>query len=189
MNGRILLLFVMLISPLVAAPQREGVAIQEMRLLCDEFAQKLHNQKVELDLLSEKINNVDDALQSLRHDTNRSTVLSGPISTDRLAQIEKRQEALATDIATLKNHFNASSLQIARLEKELSQDIRSLKSSLQSMLALLKGEAASENLYVVKPGDSLGQIALDHKVSLKQLRELNQLSNDKIFVGQKLQLP
>ena len=44
-------------------------------------------------------------------------------------------------------------------------------------------------LYTVKPGDSLGQIALDLKTDIKTLKQLNNLSSDTIRVGQRLVTP
>lgn len=43
--------------------------------------------------------------------------------------------------------------------------------------------------YVVKAGDTLSAIARTHKTSVNQLKELNSLSSDRIYVGQQLMLP
>jgi cell wall-associated NlpC family hydrolase len=43
--------------------------------------------------------------------------------------------------------------------------------------------------YVVKSGDTLGMIAGRYQLSVKELIELNQLSSDQIYVGQKLKVP
>jgi LysM repeat protein len=49
--------------------------------------------------------------------------------------------------------------------------------------------ATIENVYVVKSGDNLTSIASKHKTTVKQLKSLNNLSTDRINVGQKLKLP
>jgi len=41
-------------------------------------------------------------------------------------------------------------------------------------------------IYIVKSGDTLGQIALDHKISISTLKTRNRLTGDRIYPGQKL---
>jgi len=48
---------------------------------------------------------------------------------------------------------------------------------------------ASGNVYVVKSGDCLSKIAVAHGCKTKDLKAANKLTNDKIFVGQKLAIP
>ncbi|MGD9612605.1 MAG: LysM peptidoglycan-binding domain-containing protein [Kiritimatiellia bacterium] len=56
--------------------------------------------------------------------------------------------------------------------------------------APVKTSVAAENVYVVKPGDSLSKIAAAHGVKTAELKELNNLSDvNKIRIGQKLILP
>ncbi len=47
---------------------------------------------------------------------------------------------------------------------------------------------SSNNIYVVKPGDSIGKIAMEFGVSQKELMSMNNLSSTKIKVGQELRL-
>jgi len=56
------------------------------------------------------------------------------------------------------------------------------------ILYVQAGETGSGFIYTVKKGDTLGEIALRYKVSLKALRKRNRLSNDKIFEGQRLRI-
>jgi len=47
----------------------------------------------------------------------------------------------------------------------------------------------SGDVYVVKPGDTLGKIAKANGVSIKALKAANEMKTDKIQVGKKLKLP
>jgi LysM repeat protein len=49
--------------------------------------------------------------------------------------------------------------------------------------------AAGEQLYKVKSGDTLTKIATDHGVTVRALRTANNLTTDKIVVGQELKIP
>jgi LysM repeat protein len=49
--------------------------------------------------------------------------------------------------------------------------------------------AAGESTYTVKSGDTLTSIAAQYKVTVKALRSANNLTTDKIRVGQKLKIP
>lgn len=46
-----------------------------------------------------------------------------------------------------------------------------------------------QNVYVVKPGDTLTKIARLYKTTVKKLKEINGLDTDMIVVGAKLKLP
>jgi LysM repeat protein len=48
---------------------------------------------------------------------------------------------------------------------------------------------AGEQIYAVKPGDTLTKIAADHHTTINALRKLNKLTTDKIKVGDKLKVP
>ena len=49
--------------------------------------------------------------------------------------------------------------------------------------------ASTAHTYTVKSGDTLIKIAADHKTTVKALRSANNLTTDKIKVGQKLKIP
>lgn len=175
----------------MGAPSRESLPTQEFRLSLEELRYQLNHHKTEIDLFQERILHLEQVLEQLRSNKAMKSAEA------KLASLEKAQEALATDLKTLKSHLleTNSSLascqsKIASLDEQISTDIRSLKQSLQNMLALLqKEDAPKDKSYIVKPGDSLGQIALDHKTDIKTLKKLNNLANDTIFVGQKIFVP
>lgn len=190
-----------------------SIALQEFRSNIDRNQYQLNSQKVDLDLLQEKMQELDKDLSTLKQQIGENTKVDREVTKDKLAALEKRVQSLEktndtiiSDLLQLKNHFNESSNTIVQcknklndLDKQLSQDIKSLKKAIESMVALVPRptkEIASHTPaaspmqhYKVKPGDSLGKIAQDHNVDIKTLKELNNLNNDKIFVGQLIQLP
>ena len=179
-NSRFMIarLFILLLAaPLGAAPT---MATLELKSSVDELAFKLHGQEVELGLLLERLNSLE----------KQKPVLPGE---SRVVALEKSQKAFASDLQTLKQNLESSNKALVECQKKLSEidskltkEIQSLKTSLHSMLAILNDEP--ENFYIVQPGDSLGQIALDQKLTIKKLKELNSLTKDTIIVGQKLRL-
>lgn len=193
MRAYIKTLFVSILlgGSLYGASPQESLAVQELRLALEQMGRKLHSQSVEVTLFQERAFTLENLLNSVKQEIKGS-------STDkalerRTATLEKAHETLILDFKTLKNYINETNASIAqcqaqlsKIDKQISSDIVSLKASMQSMLALLQGEAHS---YTVQAGDSLGKIAQDHKTDIKTLKKLNNFSSDTIFAGQKIILP
>ncbi len=53
----------------------------------------------------------------------------------------------------------------------------------------MSSDSGSDNIVVVKPGDSLAKIAHEHGSTIRLIRTANDLKTDKIKVGQKLKVP
>lgn len=181
MHAKLITIFLLSAPLLWGAPPNNNREIYEVRSAFQELSYRLNSHQTELDLLLERLNTLEGKIP-------RANPSNG-----RLAALESSQKNLADDFKVLKSHLEKtnSSLhkcekQLANLDKQLTTDIASLKNSLKSMIALLQG---GEKLHIVKPGDSLGQIALQHKVSTKTLKEYNNLKSDTIIIGQKIKLP
>lgn len=175
-----------------AAPSHENLAIQELRLGVDQMSYRVNSHQVEIDLIHERMRTLEASFEKLK--AGLTSTKQNQSFEERLSKVEKMQELLLADLKMLKTHQNETSTvmttcqtKITALEKQLTSDIQSLKASLQSMIGLLQGESATST-YTVRPGDSLGQIAHDHKIDMATLKKLNNLSTDMIYPGQKLRV-
>lgn len=201
MSGKTLCALLFASATLMAAPDRK-IALEEIRLEVFDLSHQLKGQKSEIDLLNDQIHTLQSQLEGVKNDNLLAAKSHAALDKEKGSSMEKRVEALeksnkslASDLKVLKDHLNTQSetltkceSKLSSLDAQLSSDIRSLKSTLQSMVVLMQGGEKGEKVYVVQPGDSLGKIACDHHVSVKTLKELNQLSGDQIVVGQKLLL-
>ena len=161
-------------------PLFETPAIQELRLSMEDIGRQIHNHAVDVTLFQERLAKLEQTIkQGLKNGNEK-------LFEKRLLTLEKAHETLITDLKTLKSHLNDTNTTLSKIDKQISSDIQSLKNTLHSMLTLLQGEPKT---YTVQAGDSLGQIALDHKTDTKTLKKLNNLTSDIIFSGQKLLLP
>jgi len=68
--------------------------------------------------------------------------------------------------------------------KELENALRLLASAMQS-----KTDASHTKAYEVKSGDTLDKIAKEHRTTVSAIKLENAMQKDKIFPGQKLQIP
>lgn len=192
-----LVLLLILPGALYGAPPRESLATQELKATVDQMHFQLNGHQVELDLAEERLHSLETLIKELKNTLSQN---KGAQPLDkRLSTLEKANETLINDFKTLKNGLtemgstvNRTQTKITQIEHQLSSDIKTLKNSLQSMVALLQKESGIEpakSAYLVQPGDSLGQIALAHKVDIKKLKQFNNLASDTIYTGQKLLIP
>ena len=78
---------------------------------------------------------------------------------------------------------------IQEISSELSRAANSVASRPNPPPSMRVRTAESYHLYEVVKGDTLGAISQAFDISLRQLKAFNELTNDTIFVGQKLKIP
>ena len=190
---------------------------REMRDSIESLRHELENHETEIRMAEERVDNQEATISALRQqvlDANQSNkdLLKGSSANwdGRVVNIETANKGFVADLRQLKTHANETTealnqykQRIAELEKVISQqsqNIESLQAALRSLSdVLLTKEGSSVNstasfsesgkTYRVKAGDSLEKIAKNNGTTVRAIKELNNLSNDKIVIGQALQLP
>ena len=117
-----------------------------------------------------------------------------------LAEAEKTTEYLIAsgdNFWTIGRKFGVSAQAIERANPtivptrlQIGQKIN-IPASTSTPTSTSKAETVvnSDNVYTVKSGDTLGHIAMRHKIKVGELKTVNGLTSDLIQIGQKLKLP
>lgn len=165
--------------------------VDELRVEIDDLKYALNTAQVELGLLQERLKKQDQSFSSIK-ETVSSTTLE-----KKVLQLEKVLDKAVSDLRTLSQSVNQTLSKIQNLESGITEhdkrfdEVTKLKGTLTSISKAIKApEAPSQptKTYRVKAGDSLEKIARSHQLSVETLRKINNLSNDKILVGQELRV-
>ncbi len=202
--------------PLAGAPRRSyddgDNSLREMRDSIDSLRHEVENHEIEIRMSEQRVENQEGTISSLRQQVldaaqaNKDIVRGAAANTEaRISSLEAANKGLVADLKQLKTHANESSealtqykQHIGELEKMIQmqgQNIDNLQAALRSLTDVLQvkeGSSAvadSGKTYRIKSGDSLEKIAKAHGTTVKALKEMNNLTNDRIIVGQSLQLP
>jgi LysM repeat protein len=169
------------------------IPLEELKQQISLLRNDLRNQEVELKQLKEKTLSHDEVVDSLVDDVENSTKQFK----DRgwSAKIDELQ----TEIDTIKQHANKIADAVAvnrkktnRLEESIQQqeaNLETIESALNTMMDALGIKDQRVKIYTVKPGDSLGGIAMKYNTTITKIKKVNSLKSDKIIVGQKLKMP
>ena len=124
-------------------------------------------------------NNVD---QTQTSGNGTYTVKAG----DSLYRIAKNHNISLQELKSL-NNLN-SDLIFAGQVLKVSGQVSSSQSSTNTSQSSNQTQASGNGTYTVKAGDSLWAIANSHKMTLNDLKRVNNLSSDLIYVGQTLKV-
>jgi chromosome segregation ATPase len=158
-------------SPFAAFRDRGGsnndYLIEELRSEIAEVRHSLHATEVELRLLEEKL------------ETDQVTKKSGfeeelLLIRTKLASLERLQERFNADLSSLSSHANQTTSSLTVYRDRILQ-----------LEEIKKGRLKT---YTVQKGDTLDKIARMHQIPLSALKDLNNLSSDRILIGQELKV-
>jgi LysM repeat protein len=177
---------------------RNDLVLEEMRLEIADLKHSLHGAKVDLQLLDEKIKSQDLKASSKTATKNPELSLQLANLERKVQELQRNQERLTADIKQLGAHTNQASARIREIDQEIAaqnkrlEEVVKLKGTLTSLSQVLKEKSkgdTSSKRYKVKSGDSLEKIAKQQGTSIDVLKKLNELSSDRIVVGQEILLP
>jgi len=190
-------------------------ALREMRDTLEDVRHEVNNHETEIRMYEEKLRTQEIILDAFRQEfseayhTQKDLLKGTSINLEaKIAGIESTCKGLAADLRQLKSHANDSASVLAQYKQKFTeidklveaqnQNIDNLQAALKAMMEAMQVKAGQDTAsnspnqgktYRIKPGDSLEKIARHNQTSVQVLKELNNLSEDKIIVGQKLQLP
>lgn len=174
------------------------------------FDEKLQNQESSFEQLRQMLTEDVQAQKDFVRASNIN--LEGKTETleQSVNNLDAAVKGLTSDLRQIKTQANESvavlgqyKQKLTELEKLLetqNQHMQNLEAALHSIMEVMQAKQATKEIpvkfseeglktYKVQPGDSLEKIAKAQKVTIQALKEANQLTNDRIIVGQTLKIP
>ena len=191
--------------------------LKKLKIEINDLKYEIHNHESEIRKFENRLQgqeaSFENSRESLKDDFEilKDSFKSIHINLEgRIVKLEqftdhltKTSSAFSEDLRGLKSHADETTLllgqymqKVSELEKSVQvqkQETHHLQIALQTMMEALELKTTfsvqASGTYKVQAGDTLEKIAKNHKVSLQELREANNLKGDKIFVGQNLKIP
>lgn len=162
------------------SPNNDAV-FEEMRMEIADLKHTLHGTEVEVKLLEERL------------DGREENPGKGDLAAvqRKIAALEKTVDKMSSDLKSLMNYASQTTSSLSQYRDRIQELDRKLEevTQLKSTLSQISKTYSSSEIYQVQSGDSLEKIARKFHVSLESLKRENNLSSDKIVVGQQLNIP
>lgn len=181
-----------------AAPYQNRARPQTISI--SDLRHEVENHEIEMRMFEERLNTQEVIVDSLRqqvldvnHDNQELVKKNTIFIENQVSQLTSSVSGITADIRSLQTQGNSTSNALNQYREKIEQlekQINQLQESLHLVLnALEGGEPGSYRQYQVESGDTLEKIARKYSTTIKKIKELNQLSSDRIYIGQKLKLP
>jgi LysM repeat protein len=199
-----------------SSEEDNSTVLREIRDNMEDLRHEVRNHEAEIRIYDEKLGTMESSIDTLRqqinetHQANKDVLKENSTNSElKLTSVDTTVKGLVTDLRQLKTHANDSAIALGQYKQKLlelekiieaqSQNIENLQAALKSMMDAMQvksgGSVAytesstSGKTYRVRQGDSLEKIARSQGTNITALKEVNNLSNDKIIVGQNLRIP
>lgn len=167
-----------------------SIALNDLRDELADLRHSLNNTQVEIQILDEQLKNQELSLKKAKN-LNPSLEQGSKTSglEKKICSLEQQQSKTSAETKQLLSHANQTSECLGEYSKKISELEYALQNQkkLVSYSTVKTGE--TKNSYIVKPGDSLEKISKLYKISISSLKEANNLSQNKIIIGQELKIP
>ncbi len=197
-------------SPLKSSPEDEKhkleLTLHEVQANLDDVKHDINCFQTDLHIMDDRIKHQEESFDKLKaesssqiyaklsHLEKRSQLLQ-----EKLETFENKQEELQKKWEDLASHANTTTTALTQHQQKILElqnstqkqavalkQLSHLKSTLEWIVNKMKG---SENDHVVKSGETLEKIAKRYNISVDRLKKANNLTQDLIFAGQRLQIP
>jgi LysM repeat protein len=166
----------------------------------DDLQTEVDNHTTEIRIIEEKLTNQLVILESIRdqfQDTTQSQkdlVKNSSVSLEnRILSLESSLKSITADLRQMQNHGNETANALKQYKQKIADQgdsIDTLQKTLSTLMEAMQVSASSSTKsYTVQSGDTLEKIAKRHKSTVREITNLNNLQNAKIFIGQTLRLP
>ncbi|MGB5323917.1 MAG: N-acetylmuramoyl-L-alanine amidase [Pseudomonadales bacterium] len=116
--------------------------------------------------------------------------ISNPGEAQRLSTAKHQQQVASAIVKGVQDYFaeHASEGTLVYWQKHQPQGVQAALAQAEPQRNQVVAGKPHKS-YKVRPGDTLSEVAQQNRISLAELRRYNQLSNDKIRVGQVIRIP
>jgi chromosome segregation ATPase len=163
----------------------------------EQMMDDLHQQiKDELASQSESARVGSIAVQGKFEVLDRSLKSADGVSKGMMADLRQLKEQ-SDDFVKILAQYKLKLIDLEKLVEAQNHQMENFETALNTVIDVLKGKDAGKGAgvkgdaqtYKVQSGDSLEKIARKHGVSVQMLRQANELTSDRIIIGQTLKIP
>lgn len=179
-------------------------SLHKVQTEIEELKQDLNTHQMELNILEGKFLNQDNILASIREDISEKEQKQCndiqhrlDLCEKKIRFFEKQKDKLVHELKELNIHAHSTTTALSQYKSRISElevfineklkEFTSIRHELKVISEPLS--LVSQKKYRVQKGDTLKKIAKTMNISLEELKEVNHLQGDTIYIEQELIIP